>query len=305
MSFKLRHMEVFRAVMLTGSTNAAAQLLFVSQPAVSRQIAYMEQSLNLRLFLREKGKLIPTAEAHLLFREVGSLYEQAVQVDEFARSLASRPRGLLSVCSSPSLALNFIPPVIAALREAWPDVRLKFRTVLLSDMPHEVLGRKVELAVSVLPLDHPNLLIESFATGSMVCIVPRGHALSGRGVVSLADIAAYPLVLYSRRIPFGQLVAGAFQRAGVEWEAAVDIERAENACALVQAGVGIAIVDEFSVGGQGWHGVEVLRIREEISLTLSIVRSRFEPSSRLALEFIRLLRLQAAGMAMLGVESRT
>lgn len=293
MTLKLRHMEVFRAVMLTGSTNGAARLLFVSQPAVSRLIAHMEQSLGLRLFLREKGKLTPTAEAHLLFREVGSVYERVVQVDEFARSLASRPKGMLSVCSSPSLALNFIPPVIAALRKAWPDVRLSFRTVLLADMPHELLGRKVELAVSVLPLDHPNLLIEPFAAGRMVCIVPQAHPLATKGVVGLSDIAENPLILYSRHIPFGQLVAGALQRACVEWEAAVDIERAENACALVRAGVGVAIVDEFSVGTHGWPGVVVLGIREEIPLTLSIVRSRFEPSSRLALEFIRLLKERA------------
>ncbi len=296
MKFKLRHMEVFRAVMLTGSTSGAAQLLFVSQPAVSRLIAHMEQSLGLRLFERDKGKLVPTAEAHLLFREVGSLYEQAVQVDEFAHQLATRPSGMLSLCSSPSLALNFLPPVLAALRSAWPEVRLKFRTVLLADMPHEVLGRKVELAVSVLPIEHPNVVVEPFASGRMVCIAPQGHALAALDSVGLADIAAYPLVLYSRHIPFGQLVAGAFQRAGVAWEAAVDIERAENACALVRAGMGVAIVDEFSVGPLGWPGVVVRAIREEIPLTLSIVHSRFEPSSRLALAFIRLLKEHAGSV---------
>lgn len=298
MKFKLRHMEVFRAVMLTGSTSGAAQLLFVSQPAVSRLIAYTEQSLGLKLFEREKGKLVPTPEAQLLFREVGGLYEKALQVDEFARNLATQPQGTLALCSSPSLAMSFIPPVIARLREAWPQVRLKYRTILIEDMPHELLARKVELAVSVLPIDHPNLTIEPFASGRMVCIAPEGHALAGKDGVTLADLAAYPLVLYSRHIPFGQLVASAFQRAGVEWESAVDIERAENACALVRAGVGLAIVDEFSVGKQAWPGIVVRPIREEIPLTLSIVRSRFEPASRFAQEFIRLLKLHAGARAV-------
>jgi DNA-binding transcriptional LysR family regulator len=294
MKFKLRHMEVFRAVMLTGSTNGAAQLLFVSQPAVSRLLAYTEQSLGLKLFEREKGKLIPTAEARLLFLEVDSLYERAVQVDDFARHLTTQPQGVLSVCTSPSLALNFIPPVVAQLREAWPQVRLKYRTTLIADMPNELLGRKVEVAISVLPLEHPNLVIEPLVAGRMVCIVPEGHALAQVGdSVGLAQIAQHPLILYSRHIPFGQLVAGALQRAGVAWDSAVDIERAENACALVRAGVGVGIVDEFSVGGAGWPGLRVLRIQEDIPLTLSIVRSRFEQSSRLALEFIRLLKAHA------------
>lgn len=296
MKFKLRHMEVFRAVMITGSTSGAAQLLFVSQPAVSRLLGYTEQSLGLKLFEREKGKLIPTAEARLLFLEVDSLYERAVQVDEFARHLATQPRGVLSLCTSPSLALNFIPPVVARLREAWPQVRLKYRTTLISDMPGELLARKAEVAISVLPLENPNLVIEPLVAGRMVCVVPDGHALADRPSASLAEIATHPLILYSRHIPFGQLVAGAFQHAGVEWDSAVDIERAENACALVRAGVGIAIVDEFSVGGAGWPGLRVVRIEEEIPLTLSIVRSRFEQSSRLAQAFIRLLKAHAAAL---------
>src|SRR5690606_6030814 len=144
-----------------------------------------------------------------------------------------------------------------------------FRTVLLADMPHELLGRSVELAVSVLPIEHPNLVAEPVASGRVVCIVPQAHPPAARGTVGLAESAAHPLVLHSRRVPFGQLVAGAFQRAGVPWQTAVHIERAENACALVRAGVGVAIVDQFSVGHEGWPGIATLTIREEIPLTLS------------------------------------
>lgn len=296
MKFKLRHMEVFRAVMLTGSTNGAAQLLFVSQPAVSRLLTCIEQSLGLKLFIRNKGKLVPTAEAHLLFEEVGTVYEQALQVDEFARNLATRPQGALAISSSPSLAIDLLPPVVAQLRSAWPQVRLKFRTTLLSEMPQELLARKVDLAVAVLPLDHPNLRIEPLARGRMVCIAPEGHPLTAQAVVSLAEIARHPQILYSRHIPFGQLVAGAFQQAGVHWDSVVDIERAENACALVRAGVGVAIVDQFSVGTRDWPGIRRMAIRELIPLTLSIMRSKFEPSSVLSLEFIRLLKLHAASI---------
>jgi len=288
--FKLRQMEVFRAVMLTGSMNGAAKLLFVSQPAVSRLIAHTEQSLGLQLFARDRGKLTPTAEALRLFEEVGPLFDEALRIDELARDLARQPEGALTLCSSPSLALNFVPPVIARFLAQSPNVRLKYHTTLLADMAHELLGRKAELAVSVLPIDHPNLVVEPFATGQMVCIMPTGHALTARRAVGLAELAAYPLVLYSRNIPFGQLVAAAFQRADVSWHATVDIVRAELACALVRAGVGVAIVDEFSVQQAGWPGIEVRPLEEAIPLQLSLVRSGFERPSRHAQRFMRLLK---------------
>ena len=293
MRFKLRQMEAFRAVMLTGSMNGAAKLLFVSQPAVSRLIAHTEQSLGLQLFERDKGKLTPTPEAQRLFQEVGPLFDEALRVDELARDLAERPEGALTLCSSPSLALNFVPPVIAQYMELYPNVRLKFHTTLLSDMAHELLGRKAELAVSVLPIDHPNLVVEPLATGEMVCILPQGHALAARRAVSLAELAECRLILYNRNIPFGQLVAAAFQRAGVSWNPAVEIVRAELACALVRVGAGVAIVDEFSVGQQGWPGVVTRPLRESIPLSLSLVRSRFERPGRQVQRFVRLIKEHA------------
>lgn len=293
MRFKLRQMEVFRAVMLTGSMNGAASLLRISQPAVSRLIAYTEQSLGLKLFERVKGKLHPTPEAQLLFQEVGSLYEEALRIDEFARDLASSPQGVLKLCSSPSLALNFLPPIVGAFMQAHPQVRLTMRTTLLADMALELLGRKAELAVSVLPIEHPNLIVEPFAQGRMVCIVPEGHPLAALPVLGLADVAAYPLVLYARNIPFGQLMAAAFARAGVEWRARADIERAELACGLVQAGVGVGIVDEFSVGRGGWPGIVVRPLREHIPLTLSLVRSAFDTPSRQGQAFVDMLKAHA------------
>ncbi|CAB3921436.1 LysR family transcriptional regulator [Achromobacter anxifer] len=293
MRFKLRQMEVFRAVMLTGSMNGAAKLLFVSQPAVSRLIAHTEQSLGLQLFERDKGKLTPTPEAQRLFQEVGPLFDEALRIDELARDLAEQPEGALTLCSSPSLALNFVPPVIAQYMELYPNVRLKFHTTLLSDMAHELLGRKAELAISVLPIDHPNLVVEPLATGEMVCILPQGHPLAARRALSLAELAECRLILYNRNIPFGQLVAAAFQRANVSWNAAVEIVRAELACALVRVGGGVAIVDEFSVGQQGWPGVVTRPLRESIPLSLSLVRSRFDRPSRQVQRFVRLIKEHA------------
>ena len=293
MRFKLRQMEVFRAVMLTGSMNGAARLLFVSQPAISRLIAHTEQSLGLQLFERDKGKLTPTPEAQRLFQEVGPLFEEALRIDELARDLAERPAGALTLCSSPSLALNFVPPVIAQYLELYPNVRLKYHTTLLADMAHELLGRKAELAVSVLPIDHPNLVVEPLATGEMVCILPQGHPLASRPAVSLTELARHRLILYSRNIPFGQLVAAAFQRANVSWNSAVDIVRAELACALVRVGAGVAIVDQFSVGEQGWPGVVTRPLQESIPLSLSLVRSRFERPSRQVQRFVRLIKEHA------------
>lgn len=290
MKFKLRQMEVFRAVMLTGSMNGAAKLLFISQPAVSRVIAYTEASLGLKLFNRERGKITPTQEAHLLFSEVGALYEEALRVDDFARDLVMKPSGVLKLCCSPSLALNFLPPVIARLCAQQPNLRIKLHTSLLSDMPNELVGRKADVGVAVLPVDHPHLFVDPLKTGRMVCILPQGHRLEAVNEISLTDVTGEPLILYNRNIPFGQLMLAAFDQAGLTWRPLIEIERAELACAMVSAGAGIAIVDEFSVRGSGWPNIVIRPLAEIIPLTLTIVRSRFDPPSQQVRQFIQHLK---------------
>lgn len=98
MKLNLRQIEVFRAIMLSGSISGASKLLFVSQPAVSRLIAYTEQRLGLMLFERIKGRLYPTPEARRLFVEVTALYQNVQRVNEVADN---PPRTAKASCACP------------------------------------------------------------------------------------------------------------------------------------------------------------------------------------------------------------
>lgn len=294
MRFKLRQMEAFRAVMLTGSMNGAARLLYISQPAVSRLIAHTEQTLCLQLFERAQGRLTPTVEAHLLFEEIQPLFEEALRIDDFARDLATNPEGALRFCCSPSLGLNFVPPVLGRYIAQFPHVRLKFHTTLLANMADELLANKVELALSVLPLEHPNIVGETVAQGRMVCILPHGHELQKHQGIDLQQITAFPLISYPRNIPFGHIVSQAFDKRGLPWKVAMEVVRADSACALVREGLGVAIVDEYSVSGSGWPGVVIRPLLDHIPLTLSLLRSRFVRPVSHTQTLARMIREHAA-----------
>jgi len=88
MQLNLRQIETFRAVMTTGSISGAAKLLFISQPAVSRSLAHMEQRLGFALFERVKGRLYATPEAKKLHREVEAVYRGVQRVGELALELS-------------------------------------------------------------------------------------------------------------------------------------------------------------------------------------------------------------------------
>jgi DNA-binding transcriptional LysR family regulator len=289
MKFRLRQMEVFRAVMVTGSINGAAKMLFVSQPAVSRIISHTEQSLGFKLFNRTKGKLIPTFEGEALFREVDGLYQTAMRVNDFATDLSRGPSGTLNLSSSPCLSYAVVPAAIARFTERYPLIGVNYHTALLHTMAAEVLSNKVDLVVSVLPLEHPNLKVEPFGKGRMVCVMPDNHELAPLEVVGLADLAKYPLITHHPSIQFGKMVAAAFEAAGVELTPRITVLQTEIACSLVRAGTGAAIVDEYTASGGPWSGLQIRPLVEEIPLAPSVARSVFGRQVTHADKFIEIL----------------
>lgn len=289
MRFSLRQMEVFRAVMLTGSIKGASRLLFTSQPALSRIVAHTELNLGLALFKRVKGKLIATPEAEALFREVNECYQHVLRVDDFARGLVSGPSGVLNLACSPALSRGIVARNITRFVQLYPNIQVNFCLMLLNSMAQDVLSNTVDVAISVLPLEHPNLHVTPFAEGRMVCVVPRGHALTQFSSVSIAQLAGYPLIAHHPSIPFGQLVSAAFDKAGVSLQASVYIHQTDMACSLVRAGAGVGMVDQFTVEGMAWPDIHVLPLAEDIPLTPSIVRSAFDTGKSHADKFVELL----------------
>ena len=110
----LRHLEAFRAVMLSGSVTHAAQSLNLSQPAVSKMLAELEHQLGFQLFQRSRGSaLTVTPEADAFYYEVERSFSGIAALKRVAEDIRNMATGTLRIAALPALAVSFLPRVIA------------------------------------------------------------------------------------------------------------------------------------------------------------------------------------------------
>ncbi|KGD93559.1 LysR family transcriptional regulator [Achromobacter sp. RTa] len=289
-----RQTEMLWAIVMAGSISGAARLLNISQPAVSRMLAQTEKSMGLTLFERVRGRLRPTPQVHSLFEEIEKTQRMMQRVNDLADALSEHGTGVLRLASIPSLAQFLVPRAVARFQRRHPELLLRLNTSALPNLITEVLQGEAELGLVVMQADHPFLTSELLHVGRMVAAIPKSHPLADRGQVSLADLSPHPHIVVGTRMPFGMLVLGAFEQAGLPCRMCADVPWSQLACALVNAGVGIAIVDEFTVMQNTMPDVVIVPLAERIPLNISAVYAGGREPSQIAVQFIKELRLVLA-----------
>jgi DNA-binding transcriptional LysR family regulator len=290
-SLNLRQIEVFRAVMITGSINGAAQLLYVSQPAVSRMLSHTEARIGFQLFERVKGRLYPSPEARSLFNDVESVYRDIQRVNTTLHNLVQQRHGVLRIASSPSLGHQLVPDAIGAFRQCNDDILVSLecmRHMLLRD---RLLDRQADLGISLFPIDHPNLRAVPLSYIRVMVVCPADHPLTQVPEKELPDaLADMPFIGYSADTPFHSFMKQAFERVGLPYRPSIDVDSPHHACALVKNGTGFSVVDEISFRASGAERMSVLPILSEERLTISLVHLRHEPLAQFAQMFVEQLR---------------
>lgn len=291
MKLNLRQIEIFRAVMTTGSISGASQLLFVSQPAVSRLLSHTEQRVGFALFERIKGRLYATPEAKKLIHEVDLVYQGVQRVNELAADLAKNRTGILNIVSSQSVGQTLIPRALALFQAQHTDVKLTFQCLGYSYLKERLLSHRADLGIIISPMEHPSLEVTPLCRNRLVCILPENHELTRRATLTLADLRPYPLIAYERDTPLGVIVTEMYQADGEPLDPAIEVGSPHNAVALVHMGAGVALVDEFSA--RSWSASSPLAVRQVVNaplLNVNLVHMRFEPLSQLTQAFIAQLK---------------
>ena len=289
MNFK--QLEAFQAIMAGGSTIAAGERMGLSQSAVSRLLAQLEEDLGLRLFIREKGRLVATREAQALLQDAHGLVDsvQCFRRHSEQLRLGGFKRRLLKVGLPGTLAMHLMPAVAQRFMHEHPDVVLEVLSGSYADTERAILSRDADVGLVRLPMEMPGLQAIACLESDAVCIMPKGHPLESKEVVEPLDLDDVPLVLLGRQRAIRHEIDMAFRQARVPPRIAIEVHAVGVACSFVAQGLGVSIVNALLASYCAGMAFTSRPFRPRISYQLGIASIESSPSAALAGAFSELL----------------
>lgn len=288
---RLRHIEVFNAIMLTGSLSAAARLLHVTQPAMSRALAHAEVQLGFALFHRQRNRLVPTAEALELWPRVEQVFAALQTVQQLSANLkAGGGAGELRVAAILTLGHEVIPRALALFRARHPEVVVTLRTLHSAQMLPGLLLGEADVGFLYSPAAHPALALETVGQTSVVCVARRGllpAAAVRRGTISLRELARLPVIGLDVSQPLGMTLSQACRDAGVGLHGTVSVQTYQSALSLARHGQGVALVDGCTALSARGEALDVLAVEPAIPVAVQAARPAARAGSVLTRAFTR------------------
>lgn len=287
-----KQLDVFRAVMSTGSTIGASVVLKLSQSAISRQLSGLEAEIGFDLFHRDRGRLVATPEAHLLSQEVGELADVLARLKRRTDELGAGRFGksLIKMGFPHSMTTTMLPRLIREFLGEAKEISVELVAGPYDYIERAVMGRTADFGFVRLPTEDLGFEVMPLLASGMLCAVPADHPLAARERIEVEDLVRTDLVLLGRLRHNRQEIEERLRSAQGSVRCRVETHSVESSIAMVAEGVGISIVPSLIGSFIKSDRVRLIPLEPESWSDYGIITLRDSPLSRPMRRFIEMLR---------------
>jgi len=286
----LRHLEVFRHVMQTGTVKGAAAVLRISDAAASKLLSTAERRMGLSLFQRAHGRLMPTPEARRLYEDVEQLWHRVERIEALTQSLAKPTSGTLNLAISPSFGVTVVPQAATRLLESMPNLTINVDLLIPHLLMQSLLEGQADIAVSLNQQQHPSVEVIDRMRCGLVCVMPLNHPLVDKKIIRPADLVSHPVVSFPQALDYGLTEGVLFGKFSNLIVRRLNVRSGQTACWFSLAGAGLAIVDAASVVGQAFANLAVRPYRCNARIEVLLLKHKDRPLSLASKQFCNALR---------------
>ena len=291
MPLRFRQLQAFHAIIETGTVTGAATLLGISQPGISNLLSQLERETRFKLFRRVRGRLVPTPEGNLLYREIDTVVRGLDQVSQAVVDLQNKQAGQLQVASQHSISFGFMPKLIARFAQDRPDMSVQFQSQYSSKIQEWVLAGLFEIGVCELPIRHDALDSWPIHVETLLAI-PQGDPLAEHDVLTPELLDGVPFIVMGPDHMTHRRLREAFDRAGVTLRTRVHSHLFKNLLSFVKEGMGVALLDPFVLDFDFEGGFVTRKFRPTVMMDMAVITAKSRPISAIGQEFLDLLKTE-------------
>jgi DNA-binding transcriptional LysR family regulator len=290
MTITFKQLEAFLAVARTRSFSQAAELVHLSQPALSANIRRLEETLGARLFDRDTR----TVALSVIGRDFVDIAEGMKDHVELGlgrmQEIVAGKRGQLNIAVAPSVAANALPRILTRYKAAHPGIQLRIHDDLANTCVERVRSGMADVALMPERADAEDLIQQILFRDPLVILCAADHPLAGEGDIGWPHIIDSDLVVRSNDSSVRQLIGAQYLQHGAILRPAYEVNHVLTQLGLIVAGLGIGIVPSSLLNSVNREGMVCRRFGEAVTPYWTICASvpRARSSSPTALAFIRM-----------------
>lgn len=292
----LRQVEAFKAVIESGSVSRAALMLNISQPAMSKLIAHLEEDTGLSLFDRVKGRLAPTERGMRLYKEIDRIFAGVRQVENAVEAIRREEQGQLLVGVMPALSRSFIQQATMGFLQQHPNVFCSVKSRSSEWIVDWLVTRKLDVGLVSSRIENPYVIAEPLTQHPLVCIMPTDHPLASKNVVEPDDLDNVSFVSFDTETQAGQCIATMFDTYNVRPNIVLVANVSPTLCEFVAAGLGVALVHPLMFSGLQ-DRLSVRRFEPALSYDFQLCRIRDSRNAGLVDCFVQQARVTATRLS--------
>jgi len=286
----VRQLRAFMAVYETGSVSVAADLLALTQPAVTVLLKNLEQKLEVRLFDRTTRTLQRTEAAPEAYAYAERVLSELNDMTDNLSGLATGQRGRIQIAATSTLAQTMLPPVIRAFTEKWPGVRVEVDDCSPGEFVELIGSGRVTLGVGTLETPLPHVIEQVFFQDQLVAAGLSDTFFHNRRPISWKQLSAFPLVAVKPGYGVRHNIDLAAKDAGVPLQIDYEVAMLSTALAMAAAGLGVAVVPASAVLHTPYAKLLVRRLTNPVVVrNTAVLHQKGRNLSAAALAFIDLL----------------
>jgi len=229
---------------------AAANDLFITQPAVTAQIKSFEEFCNLKLFKKRGRRIYLTDQGKSLFDYAQRIFKYEKEIENVIDDMRELKRGVLSLGTTKAYARYFMPLMLTTFHKNYPNIKIQLNEGSSLDMIHSLLDFKIEVAVIAKAEDNPEIHFFPFSQEEVAVIISRNHPLAKRKAIVFKDLEAIPIIMKEKGSGTRKLVEALFQKEDCTPNILMETSNTEFIKQMVQRGEGVSLLVKETVAAE-------------------------------------------------------